>query len=202
MSNNKNITYWLIAANVIIWIMGFLQSADGMFSNLPLTAEAGGIYAPDIVSGGQWYRLLTAMFLHDGFSHVASNMISLFLLGKMMEQMMGSWRFTLTYFIAGIGGNIVVLYWDLMHGEYFLTLGASGAILGLLGAMLAVSVNKNDGIPGVGVGRALIACVLMLVPTSSNVSMTAHLGGFISGFAAAYLIGTIFPRFRKHQNID
>ena len=193
MIKDLKAAYVLVALNVAIWILGVIQSFSGLPMSLPLDAVTGGIYVPDIVIGGQWYRIITAMFLHDGFYHLASNMLALFLLGRMMERMMGSLRFILTYFIAGIGGNLVALYWDLINGDYFYTLGASGAILGLVGALLAVSVNKHDGIPGVNVKRALIACVLMLIPTSSNVSMTAHLGGFVFGFAAAYIIGSLFP---------
>ena len=189
----NSVTNRLIAMNVIIFLLGFLQYFLPSLKNLPLSSETGGIYYP-AVAAGQWWRIITAMFLHANIAHLASNMLALFALGSTAERMLGHWRYALTYFLAGIAGNLFTLLWDGFTGRYFFTVGASGAILGILGAILAVSVNKKDGIPGMNVRRVVIACVLMLIPSAKNISMTAHIGGFAGGFASMYVIGSLFPK--------
>ncbi len=189
----NSVTNRLIAMNIIIFLLGFLQFLPTPLRGLPLGSETGGIYYP-AVAAGQWWRIITAMFLHANIAHLASNMIALFALGSTAERMLGHWRYALSYFFAGIAGNLFTLFWDGFTGRYFFTVGASGAILGILGAILAVSVNKKDGIPGMNVRRVVIACVLMLIPSAKNISMTAHIGGFAGGFASMYVIGSLFPK--------
>ena len=189
----NTITYKLIALNIICFLLQGVELFLPFLRFLPFSSGTGGIYYP-AVAAGQWWRIITAMFLHGGVAHLASNMLALFALGSMAEQMLGGWRYITCYFIAGITGNVFTAFWNMLTGKYYLTVGASGAILGILGAILAVSVNKKDGIPGLDVRRVLIACVLMLIPSAPNISMTAHLGGFVGGFVAAYIIGTLFPR--------
>ncbi len=191
--SEKSVTIILIIINTVIFGLGFMQYFSPALSALPLSAEAGGIYCPEIKEG-QWWRIISAMFLHGNFAHLASNMFALFALGTMAERMLGRWRYAVTYFFAGISGNLLTLLWDSATQRYYYTVGASGAILGILGAILAVSINKKDGIPGMNVKRVVFACILMLIPSASNISMTAHIGGFAGGFAVMYLIGTLFPK--------
>lgn len=189
----NTVTTRLIVMNVVIFLLGLLQMFFPVLSALPLSSETGGIYYPAIASG-QWWRIITAMFLHANIAHLASNMLALFALGSTAERMLGHWRYALSYFLAGIAGNLLTVLWDSVTGRFYYTVGASGAILGILGAILAVSVNKRDGIPGMNVRRVVFACILMLIPSASNISMTAHIGGFAGGFAAMYAIGTLFPK--------
>ncbi|MCR5651412.1 MAG: rhomboid family intramembrane serine protease [Lachnospiraceae bacterium] len=193
----NSVTNRLIVMNTAVFLLGILQLFVPALGSLPLSSETGGIYYPAIAEG-QWWRIITAMFLHANIAHLASNMIALFALGSAAEKMLGHWRYALTYFLAGIAGNLLTVFWDHLTGRFYYTVGASGAILGILGAILAVSVNKKDGIPGMNVRRVVIACILMLIPSSGNISMTAHLGGFAGGFAAMYVIGSLFPR----TNVD
>ncbi len=189
----NTITIRLIIMNVVIFLLGILQMFVPVLRFLPLSSETGGIYYPAIAEG-QWWRIITAMFLHANIVHLASNMLALFALGSTAERMLGHWRYALSYFLAGIAGNLLTVLWDSVTGRFYYTVGASGAILGILGAILAVSVNKKDGIPGMNVRRVVFACILMLIPSASNISMTAHIGGFAGGFASMYAIGTLFPK--------
>ena len=189
----NSVTNRLIVMNVAIFLLGILQMFFPLLRSLPLSSETGGIYYPAIAAG-QWWRIITAMFLHANIAHLASNMLALFALGSTAERMLGHWRYALSYFLAGIAGNLLTVLWDCVTGRFYYTVGASGAILGILGAILAVSVNKKDGIPGMNVKRVVFACILMLIPSASNISMTAHIGGFAGGFVSMYAIGTLFPK--------
>ncbi|MBO4375236.1 MAG: rhomboid family intramembrane serine protease [Lachnospiraceae bacterium] len=191
----NTVTTRLIIINTAVFLLGILSMVSPLFAGLPLGSETGGVYYPAVMAG-QWWRIITAMFLHANIAHLASNMLALFALGSTAERMLGHWRYALTYFLAGIAGNLLTLLWDGFTGRYYFTVGASGAILGILGAILAVSVNKKDGIPGMNVKRVILACILMLIPSSGNISMSAHIGGFVGGFVSMYAIGTIFPKSR------
>jgi len=190
------ITVWLIIINTIFFII----SHTPLGNVLPVVSRSGSVYVPGILSGEFW-RLFTAMFIHADITHFFSNMIALYALGTMGEKMFGGWRFNLTYMFAGIFGNIVTFTWDLMTLRYYYTVGASGAIFGILGGILAVSVNKKDGIPGANIGRVVIAVVLMFIPQSATISMTAHIGGFIGGFVAMLVLGTMFPRKKTQVEV-
>ena len=185
--DKKSITFILIMINVVIWIMGVLNTYLPFLSLLPVLPGTGGIYYP-AVAGGQWWRIVTAMFIHGGLYHLSSNTLALFALGGMMEKHLGKKRYTVIYFASGLGGNLLVLLKDHITGIYPYTVGASGAILGIMGALLAEAVMKR-GISGeMYIRRVFFASILMLIPSSPNISMAAHLGGFIFGAAAAFIM--------------
>lgn len=181
------VTFWLLAANIAVFLLDdFLFHGDLM--------AAGGLYYPAVESGER-YRLLTAAFLHSGITHIGYNMISLFVLGFALEEAMGHVRFAAVYLAAAVLGNRFVLFMEQMRGVHHFTVGASGAIFGLMGAWLAISLNRHDGMRGLPIGRLIVSCVLMFLPgfNDPSISMSGHLGGFIFGFLAALIIGFLFP---------
>lgn len=142
---------------------------------------AGTLYGPAVLQGGQWYRIVTGAFLHGGIAHIAINMFALFQLGSFVENVLGPWRMFLIYAISLVGGGLAVVYFDPQNP----TVGASGAIFGLFGALFAIGVRLGKR------GRSLISqtipiLVINLVFTFAVpfISKAGHLGGLVSGFVA------------------
>jgi membrane associated rhomboid family serine protease len=178
----SRVTIVLILINVAVF--AFMQVHGGDSRDNPYYM-AGVLDAPDVRSG-QWYRIVTGAFMHEGFAHIAINMFSLYQLGSFIETMLGGWRMLLVYAISLVGSGLAVVYFS-SPNEY--TVGASGAIFGLFGALFAIGVRMGKP------GRALISqtlpiLVLNLVFTFAVpfISKSAHIGGLLSGFAAGLAI--------------
>lgn len=129
------------------------------------------------VSHGEWWRLLTAAFLHYGPAHLGLNMVSLWFAGSILEAVIGRWRYLLVYLVSGVAGSAGALYLTPNSP----TAGASGAIFGVLGALL---VLERRGVIQSG-GQILMWIVLNLVLTFtfSGISVGGHIGGLIAGIA-------------------
>jgi membrane associated rhomboid family serine protease len=158
---------------------------------------AKGVSVPGVtmvgVSHGEWWRLVTAAFLHFGFVHLGVNMLSLFFTGRILEVVVGRWRFLLIYFVAGIAGSAGALY--LSPND--VTAGASGAIFGVLGALFVLERNGtiNSG------GQIVLWIVLNLALTvgySGEISVGGHIGGLIAGL----VLMTAFVRLRRSMPLS
>lgn len=180
------VTYALIAVNVVVWGAGVLVamangSLNGLFSG-NVFLGIGALAAPP-VAAGQWWRILTSAFLHSGALHLGMNMVSLFVLGPFLERALGWLRYAAVYLAALVAGSLGALI--LSPGT--LTLGASGAIFGLLGAIIigqrigGVSSRASGLIPLLVLNLAFT----FLVP---GISIGAHLGGLAGGLIAGLLV--------------
>ncbi len=150
-----------------------------------------GLDAPD-VAGGDVYRLVTAGFLHAGVFHLLVNMYSLYILGSLLEPAVGRVRFLLIYLVALLCGSFGALLTD----PNKLTVGASTAIFGLMGAALVVM--RNRGIDPMQSGLPLwIGINLVLTFTISGLSKGGHVGGLIGGVIAAALLFELPDRVRR-----
>lgn len=183
------ITYTLILINIVIWLCMILYL--NRFSDVKLL-EVGGLVHFNVVHG-EWYRLISSMFLHFNFEHILMNMLSLFIFGKIVESIIGSWRMPIIYIISGLYGNFV----SLSFNTTTISVGASGAIFGLIGSIFVImylSKNFNKKM----IGQLLIALVVLIVFSlfMSNINIMAHLGGFISGVLIT-LIGYYFKTQRS-----
>ena len=183
------ITYTLILINIVIWLCMILYL--NRFSDVKLL-EVGGLVHFNVVHG-EWYRLISSMFLHFNFEHILMNMLSLFIFGKIVESIIGSWRMLIIYIISGLYGNFV----SLSFNTTTISVGASGAIFGLIGSIFVImylSKNFNKKM----IGQLLIALVVLIVLSlfMSNINIMAHLGGFISGVLIT-LIGYYFKTQRS-----
>jgi membrane associated rhomboid family serine protease len=146
--------------------------------------------APD-VAGGDVYRLVTAGFLHAGLFHLLVNMYSLYILGSLLEPAVGRSRFLIIYFVSLLAGSFGALLTD----PNKLTVGASTAIFGLMGAALVVM--RNRGIDPMASGLPLwIGINLVLTFTISGLSKGGHVGGLVGGVAAALLLFELPDRVR------
>lgn len=177
MRQRYPVTFALIAVNVIVFVMGFSLGQDRIF-------QAGAMYGP-YVAAGQWYRLITSGFIHGGLAHVAVNMLSLYYMGSFTELAMGRARMLVVYAVSLIVSAVAVFYFSYMDP----TVGASGAIFGLFGALFAIGVRTGKP------GRALImqALPILLINLAftfavPGISKAGHLGGLVAGFFCGLIL--------------
>jgi membrane associated rhomboid family serine protease len=178
------LTYVLIGISVAAFIAevaGGASASGGGFGGSTLLVD-GAVSRPAIADGDYW-RLLTAGFLHAGFFHLLFNMFSLWILGSLLEPAIGRPRFALIYFVSLLAGSFGALIVD----PNSLTVGASGAIFGLMGAAAVVMRNRGMNIMESGLGLWII---LNLVITFAvpHVSIGGHIGGLIGGALAAFVL--------------
>lgn len=181
------ITVGIIGINVLVFIW---LSLFGMTEDAGYMLEHGAMFVPFVLGGHEYYRLITSMFLHFGFSHLMNNMVMLFFLGSILEEEIGSFKYLLLYFISGLAGNVLSAAMDLKTGEFVVSAGASGAIFGVIGALLVI-VAKNHGHLRTLNGRGMIfmvVCSLYHGFTSTGVDNMAHIGGLASGILLAFIL--------------
>lgn len=186
----------LIIINAAVFL---ILSVSGNTEDMYFMLEHGAVYEPFVVQGHEFYRLFTSMFLHFGIDHLLNNMVLLGALGWNLEMEIGKVRFLAVYLVSGIGGNIFSLYYGVRTQEYAVSAGASGAVFGLMGALLYV-VIANKGRLGRLSGRGMmfmVALSLYFGITSSGVDNLAHIGGLVCGFVLAFILyrrKTVFVR--------
>lgn len=180
-------TIILIAINVILFL--FL-SFSGMTEDAEYMLEHGAMYVPYMMEGSEYYRLFTSMFLHFGIDHLANNMVMLAAIGWNLEYEIGKIKFLIIYLLSGLAGNILSAFGDIIIGEYAVSAGASGAVFGIIGALLYV-VIRNRGRIGTISGRGLLLMIILSLYygfTSSGVDNLAHIGGLLAGFVLSVLL--------------
>lgn len=180
-------TVALIVINIAVFL--FL-SLFGDTEDAAFLLQHGAMYEPMVTQGHEFYRIFTSMFLHFGISHLLNNMVLLGALGWNLELEIGKIRILLIYLVSGIGGNLLSLYHGISAETYAVSAGASGAIFGLMGALLYVLI-ANRGMLGRLSGRGMLVMVMLSLYfglTSSGVDNWAHIGGLISGFVIAVIL--------------
>lgn len=190
-------TVLLAAVNVIVFLV---LSFQGMTEDAGFMLQHGAMYVPYLVGKGEYYRLFTSMFLHFGYDHLFNNMIALVAMGWNLEQEMGKIKFLIVYFVSGLAGNVLSAWWDIQTGSMVVSAGASGAIFGIIGALLYVAVRNRGRIGDVsGRGLAFMAAVTLYYGfTSGGVDNMAHIGGLVTGFIAGVLL--YWKRDHKHRS--
>lgn len=181
-------TTGLIITNIGIFLIFTLlgKSEDVLFMQ-----QYGAMYEPYVTEGHEYYRLLTSIFLHFGIEHLLNNMVMLGALGFNLEPEIGRVRFLLVYFISGIGGNICSLLHNISLGENVVSAGASGAVFGLMGALLCAAI-RNKGRIGRLNKKGLVILVILSVylgMAESGVDNAAHIGGLACGFVLEIFLG-------------
>jgi len=174
-------TMVLIALNAFVYL---ITAAQGGGINLP-----GGTLFYDwalqglAVSNGDWWRLVTAMFLHGSMLHLLFNMLALYWLGTIIEQALGTPRFLLVYFVSGLAGSAGALWFS---SAIAVTVGASGAIFGLIGALLILEYLSTGSL----MGQAMVLIVVNLALTFAvpGISIGGHVGGLAGGIIATYAL--------------
>ena len=185
------VTILLVITNIAVYIFCTIQG--NVLYNM------GSLSVVDIINRQEYYRILTSLFLHANPQHIWGNMIFLAALGDMLERSIGHGRFFAIYMLAGIGGNLLSMGHELAIGQFCSTIGASGAVFGLIGALLLL-ICKNNGTYGQISFRRMIFAIVYLFYSgiqSETTNNMAHLGGFITGFAVMAVFYCITRRRYK-----
>lgn len=151
---------------------------------------AGAKFGPSIW-GGQWYRLVTSAFLHANLMHFATNAFSIYIIGPMVEGMLGGRRFLLVYLVSAVMGSGASLFFS----PFTLSVGASGAIFGMLGYLLYAHWQRPQAVPA-AVRQWVLGILLLNVFITfvmPRIDIWGHLGGLIGGFAAGFIAGAPGP---------
>jgi rhomboid protease GluP len=179
------VTPTLLVANVVIFAIIAAVDQRILTFNGDTLLEWGASYGPD-VTRGEWWRLMTAVFLHGGLLHLASNMFVLAMIGSVTERLFGSAAFAVLYALAGLGGAIASEWWKPVG----VSVGASGAIFGLYGGLFAFLLRRHPTLPQPVVSSlrsgAIVAVLYNIVFgfTQEHIDNAGHLGGLVAGFVA------------------
>ncbi|MFA1820416.1 rhomboid family intramembrane serine protease [Virgibacillus oceani] len=187
-------TYLLLVINIFIF---FVIESAGDSQSIETLIEFGAKYNPAIIEG-EWWRIITSMFLHIGFLHLFMNMLAVYYLGTIVERIYGSSRFLFIYFLAGIGGGLASFAFSVN-----VSAGASGALFGLFGALLYFGVNyKQIFLQTMGRGVLLVIAINVVFGfTVPQIDNAAHLGGLLAGFIASAIIHLPKKRDFRRQGL-
>lgn len=190
----------LVAVNVIVFLI--CTFTDDLLYN------KGALGVTEIAGDGSYYRILTSMFLHSGVNHLFSNMIVLYYIGEIVEKKIGHILYAVIYFLSGIAGAVFSMGYELLTGSYYTSVGASGAVFGVEGAVLMLVILYHGKLEYMTIGRLVFAIVFSLYCgfTAANVNNAAHVGGIIMGFASMAVIAMLCPKIGagkdKNSNED
>lgn len=201
----------LIVTNVAVWLAilatgasssslvdllglrpnGLCAPGDGFIYDYARTRceTDGGVFLPGVADGAMW-QLVTSQFLHVQVWHIAGNMLALWMLGPQLETAFGRARFLALYLLSGLAGSVTVLW---LSPEFQLTLGASGAIYGLFGAIAIITIKVRADLRSIA---ALLAVNVLITFAVPNISWQGHLGGLLGGAAIAAIL-VYSPRTRR-----
>ncbi len=193
-------TYVLILLNIILFV---LETRSGRSTDLNTLDQLGPVIPAKIVAG-EWWRLLNANFLHYGIIHLATNMFALFFLGKLVELRLGVGRYLIVYLLSGMGSMLSVTLLSIKTGNTNLVLvGASAAIMGLIGTLLALALQvwlQKRNTLNANRLRTIVFVILLqfildnLIP---QVSFESHLFGLIIGF----IVSSFLLLFKLEPNL-
>lgn len=186
MRKNKQwlITYVLIAMNILMYLISAFLSENIFDIDIRVLIYLGAKFNP-LIDIGQYYRLVTCTFLHGGLMHIALNMYALYAIGPLIERTYGKSKFLLIYFVSGIMSSFFSYKFSSK-----VSIGASGAIFGLLGAALVLSIKMRRVI-GEDFRRNIISVILVNIiigVSISNIDNFGHLGGLVGGILVSMLI--------------
>ena len=177
-STTPVVTTTLVVVNVVVFVLT-AASARSAWDNVASPLVAAAWLVPADVAAGEWWRLVTAGFLHAGPLHIAFNMIALWILGRDLELVLGRLRYGLLYGVSLLGSSAAV---TLLGEPYRPVLGASGAVFGLMGALVIV-LRRLRLSPGPAL--VTIGINVVLTFTIPGLSVLGHLGGLVTGLAVA-----------------
>lgn len=174
------VTYVLIGINVAIFLIGMLFGLNNVFINLFAN------YGPYVVDG-EYYRLITSAFIHANILHIAFNMYALYLLGSQAESFFGKWKFLIIYLLSAISGSLL----SILLNQGSVSVGASGAVFGIMGALLYFGYNYR-----VYLGNTLVKEIIPVILINlafgfmlTGVDNYAHIGGLVGGITTAMAVG-------------
>jgi len=188
------LTHVLFGANAMVFIAMVLASGPSLDFTGQVMVHFGANYGPFTLSG-QWWRLLTYMFLHGGLFHIAMNMWCLWNLGTLCESLYGRWTYAAVYLITGIAGGLTSVAWN----PGVLSVGASGALFGLSGALISSFYLGEFSLSGISIKSTLSSLLffcgfsLFFGSVFPGIDNGCHVGGLISGLILGALIARVAP---------
>jgi len=188
LTGPPQLTYALIAINLVAFVV--TSAASGGLSLTSSTLyEPGSLYALPVADGEYW-RIVTSGFLHAGLLHIALNMYFLYYLGTLLEPSIGKLRFGLLYAVSLFGGS----FGALLLSPNAATVGASGAVFGVMGAAILAMRARGIGLMESGLGITLALNVV--ISFRPGISLGGHAGGLVAGFIVGYLMFELAERRR------
>ena len=185
----SHVTWIILAVNILIYLAMVLSGVDWYSPKSADVLKWGANFAPYTLNG-QWWRLLSAAFLHFGIIHIASNMWALYAAGDLTERLFGNRFYALIYLFGAIASSMASTWWS----PGAIEAGASGAVFAIYGALLAYLLFQRKSFPA-GVVQPMIKSTLFFIGynvyfglTTTSVSNSAHLGGLLSGFVMGMLV--------------
>ncbi len=177
----------IAAVNVIVFVV---LECMGSTESAAFIAEHGGMYPDFVLTDGQWWRILTAMFLHFGAAHLLNNMVIFCCVGSRLERAVGRIRFLVIYFLSGIGGGLLSLFMMVHTGDYAVSAGASGAIFGVIGGFLWAIIRHRGRLEGVTARGMMLMIALSLYYGFSTIGIDnwCHVGGILTGFVVSMIL--------------
>lgn len=184
----------LVAINVIVFLI--CTFTGNLLYNM------GRLDTVDVLVKREYARVIWYMFLHSNITHIFNNMVILFFLGAMIEKEVGHVRYLILYMLSGIGGGILSLIYKTLTFDFSGTIGASGAVFGLDGALLALILFSGKRMANVTPTRVILMIAYSLYSgfTGGNVDNAAHIGGLITGFLIGIVVCMIDRRKTSRKN--
>ena len=189
------VTYSIICLNILLFLLMYIF---GNGSEDALTLLLFGGLNKDLVANGEIYRIITSAFLHNGIVHLTFNMYALYIIGKDVESFFGHVKYSIIYLLSIILGSLLSLVFS---NGFIVSVGASGAIFGLMGALLFFGYNYRVTLNN-SITRQIIPIILLnlfigtMIPSIDNF---AHLGGLIGGYLAAMMVGIKYKTTKSEK---
>ncbi len=177
----------IIFVNILVFIIDFAAGFGGRAVSLK---EAGALSWQRIIRNNEYYRLITHMFLHSGLEHLISNMMVLVFVGNSLENTAGRLKYLIIYFGSGIIAGIASISYNMIKADNTMSIGASGAIFGVVGAMIYIIIANKGRIEGISGRRIILFAVVSLYGgiRSAGIDNAAHIGGLLAGIILAMII--------------
>ena len=194
------VTLVLMGLNTVIFLICSLKYP---LTDPEVMIQLGGVYWPLILKG-QWWRLFTAMFLHFGASHLASNLLVMFVLGSVVEKALGKLRYVAVYLLSGMGAGVVSFLYSMLSGGYIVSAGASGALFGVMGALVILAYAGMAGQYGIDTRRVPLMLVVSIAGGlygNENIDLAGHIGGLVTGLIITFLM-LILSKRKKDKSRD
>ena len=187
--NKYKITYTLIGINIFAYVLSAFFSQSIIDIDIKVLVDMGALYGPITVLHNEWWRLISAMFLHGGMTHLLMNMFSLYLIGRGVEQYFNTVSYLSLYLFSGLLGGLASLY---IHPDS-VGIGASGAIFGIFGAMAGFFLAHREDIQSHTKAfmkdfAMILGINLVLGFSIPSIDVSAHVGGLIVGLLGGYII--------------
>ena len=178
----SKVTFILLAIMLIYFIF---MTLNGGTTDTRVLVRYGAMFPVYVVAYGEYYRFITAIFIHIGLTHILFNAYALYVFGPQIEMLMGPRKYLLFFLLTGIGGNIVTFFFSFNS----VSAGASGSLFGLLGAFLYLIHRRPHIITPQGRKSILqlVGINLLMTVIVPSISVSAHVGGLVMGYFLSYI---------------